>query len=170
MNEIRPFQLEVEACQHLGQCSLDGECISKSEKDNVAALVESLRGPHRDDVGKEGQWCVMICNKQDVPCEHHYDKYEDYHNQFEAFEIIVEAAGVALSGYNEDGEKLMRAVSSAIGRYQLRPAARRHIGACIDCFNQATGLDVPNPTGVKEMRTDKTLGWKKPRTSLTTGA
>ena len=130
-----------------------GEPPSRATRDDVAELIENLPG----HAAASQRWKNYRLHPGDVNAW-----YADYHDGFEALWMMTHAA--ALVAEDPDAERLVRALASACERYTLNPSAKQHIGAVIDCWCQATGIDVPNPTGMWEIRLGaEALGWKNPR-------
>ena len=111
-------------------------------------------------------------------------RFENYADYYENWELICLAVGAAESFAMplftdptlawQDAEPAVRELALLCGKHKLTGVADSygkpdgstilHVGACIDCWCQATGIDVPNPTGVWEIRTGaEALGWKNPR-------
>lgn len=60
---------------------------------------------------------------------------------------------------------IVDAVAQRLGDWSVDdPAMLKRVGAAIDRWRQATGIDGPNPTGVWVVRPDAVaLGWRRPR-------
>lgn len=157
---VKVRRAQMHLLSGLAKKACNGEPPSKATRDDVAGLIENLPGRaataqrwknYRLHAGL--QWQVDGIVKP---------QYADYHDGFEALWMMTHAA--ALVGEDPDAEQLVRALTSACERYTLNPSAKQHIGAVIDCWCQATGIDVPNPTGMWEIRIGaEALGWKNPR-------
>ena len=107
--------------------------------------------------------------------------YAEYYEQWDLAWLAVHSAGIIAAclyarqavHLSKDAEPIVRALARCCEHHDFgdpRGSTCRHVGAIIDCWSQATGIEIVNPTGVWVIRSDAArpvrqggLGWRKPR-------